>query len=68
MLCYRLSLLLFIVGVLIMYIFFDDDEQSLTRGTYCIRDGSVSYDGFTNLVEAIIEMQKMQLEKGVDYV
>ena len=48
-----------------MYIFFDDDEQSLTRGTYCIRDGSVSYDGFTNLVEAIIEMQKMQLEKEV---
>ena len=36
-----------------MYIFLDTDEFSVTRGQYSVRDGSMSYDGFATIDEAV---------------
>lgn len=42
-----------------MYIFYDTDAFSKTKNTYCIREGSISYDGYKTFIAAIVAMQKL---------
>lgn len=43
-----------------MYVFFDDDEFSLTKNCYSVRVGSMSYDGFNSLIEALSFMYNLE--------
>ena len=38
-------------------IFLDNDKNSLTYKSFCVRHGAVSYDGFDTFVEAFIFMR-----------
>jgi hypothetical protein len=43
-----------------LYVFFDDDKNSVTQGKWSVRDGMCSYDGFDTEQQAIEFMDSLK--------